>query len=234
MEAQESLGLDEEMGDYWLEKEEFSKKAQSLTRELDELKESRIVYSETYNDADEQIDLWETFKSSMEDGKTCFAPRARGSTNKRKSNVSQKARKKQRRSREDDSFDEDTEDSEVSDEDVEDNSENEELREPLTDEQVNAKLLELRETKRGARTQKSELTDKMAVLKREILEVTRSEKKIEAKMSALCISGRNQYSKGAIQHVCETLPPGTHFYHIFIMDANADLSYRISQQGLKN
>lgn len=205
MEAQESLGLDEEMGDFWLEKEEFGKKAKSLSKELDELKESRIVYSETYNDADEQIDVWETLKSSIEDGKTCFAPRARGSKKKRKSTVNHKGRKKQRRSREDDSFDEDSEDSEVSNEDEQDSSENEESREPLTEEQVNSKLVELRETKKEARSQKGELTDKMAVLKREILEVTTSEKKIEAKMSALCISGRNQYSKGAIQHVRDIL-----------------------------
>lgn len=205
MEAQESLGLDEEMGDSWLEKEELSKKAESLTRELDEMKETRIVYSETYNDADEQIDVWETFKSSIEDGKICFPPRARDSKKKRKANVNHRARKKQRRSREDDSFDEDTEDSEVSEEDVEDGSENEESREPLTEEQVNAKLLELRETKREARSQKIEFTEKMALLKREINEVTTAERKIEAKMSALCISGRNQYSKGAIQHVCQPL-----------------------------
>ena len=223
MEAQESLGLDEEMGDFWLEKEEFTKKAESLTKELDELKESRIVYSETYNDADEQIDVWETLKSSIEDGQTCFAPRARGSKKKRKSNVNLRARKKQRRSRENDSFDEDTEDSEVSDVDVENSSESEESREPLTDEQVNAKLLELRETKREARTQKGKLTDKMALLKREINEVTTSEKKIEAKMSALCISGRNQYSKGAIQHVRETLPLVDHLYHVFIVHTNAYL-----------
>lgn len=215
MEAQESLGLDEEMGDFWLEKEEFSKKAKSLTRELDELKESRIVFSEMYNDADEQIDVWENLRSSIEDGNVCFAPRARDSKKKRKANINHRARKKQRRSREDDSFDEDTEDSEVSEKDTEDDSENEESREPLTEEQVNAKLMELRETKKEARNQKSELTEKMALLKKEIHEVTTSEKKIEAKMSALCISGRNQYSKGAIQHVCEILPPMALLQHIF-------------------
>lgn len=230
MEAQESLGLDEEMGDFWLEKEEFSKKAKSLTKELDELKESRIVYSETYNDADEQIDVWETLKSSVEDGKVCFAPRARASKKKRKAKINHSARKKQRRSKEDDSFDEDTEDSELSDEDVEVGSENEETREPLTEEQVNAKLLELRETKREARTQKGELTDKMALLKREIHEVKTSEKKVEAKMSALCISGRNQYSKGAIQHVCKTLPP---IVLLHIICDNADPLLQDFAAGIK-
>lgn len=207
MEAQESLGLDEEMGDSWLEKEEFSKKAESLARELEELKDSRVVYSETYNDADEQIDVWETFKSSIEDGKICFAPRAPDLKKKRKAITNHRARKKRRRSREEDTFDEDTEDSEVSEEDVENCSGEEESREPLMEEQVNAKLIELRETKRESRRQKGELTDKMALIREKIKEATISEKKIEAKMSALCISGRNQYSKGAIQHVCESVLP---------------------------
>lgn len=207
MEAQESLGLDEEMGDSWLEKEEFSKKIKSLTQELDEMKESRIVYIETYNDADDCIEEWEVLKSSIQDGKTCFAPKAKGLKKKRKGKTNQGARKKQRRSKEEDSFDEDSEDSETSEEDAEDSSEEEGSREPLTEEQVTAKLLELRETKREAKRQKSELTDKITLIRKEINEATISEKKIEAEMSALCISGRNQYSKGAIQHVCECALP---------------------------
>ena len=233
MEAQESLGLDEEMGDYWLEKEEYSKKAESLTKQLDELKESRIVYSETYNDADEQIDVWETFKSSIEEGKVCFAPRPGDSKKKRKANVNHRSRKKQRRSRDDDSFDEDSEDSEVSDEDVENSSGAEESREPLTEEQVNTKLMELRETKREARNQKGEITDKIALLKKEIHEVTACEKKIEAKMSTLCISGRNQYSKGAIQHVCETLPLVASLHHVFNIFFFADAFLQDFAAGIK-
>lgn len=207
MEAQESLGLDEEMGDCWLEKEELSTRIKTLTQELDDAKESKIVYTEVYNDADDGIEEWEVLKISIEDGKTCFAPKSKGLKKKRKGNTNQGARKKQRRSKEEDSFDEDTEDSETSEEDAEDSSAEEESRVPLTEEQVNAKLLELRETKREARRQKSELTDRMTSIRKEIKEATISEKKIEAEMSALCISGRNQYSKGAIQHVCECAEP---------------------------
>ena len=207
MEAQESLGLDEEMGDSWLEKDEISARIKSLTQELNDIKESKIVCAEIYNDADDLIEEWEVLKTSIEDGKTCFAPKAKGLKKKRKGNTNQGARKKQRRSKEEDSFDEDTEGSETSDEDAEDSSAEEESREPLTEEQVNAKLLELRQTKRGARRQKIELTDKITSIRKEINEATISEKKIEAEMSALCIAGRNQYSKGAIQHVCECAEP---------------------------
>ena len=194
----------------WSEKDEFDMKIESLQRELDALKESRIVYDEFYNDADDQVEEWESLRSFVEDGKTCFAPRVKSLTKKRKGTTSNRApaRKKQRRSRDDDSFDENTEDSEASVDSSEDNSEDssaeEEPREPLTEEQVNAKLTELRETKRDARMQKAELTDKMTSIRKEISEAQMARKEIEARMFALCISGRNQYSKGAIQHVCGT------------------------------
>lgn len=208
MEAQESLGLDEEMGDSWLEKEEYCKKAKALNKELDQLKDSRIVYSELYNDADEKIEVWESLKSSIEDGKVCFSPKSKALNKKRKGNTSGGARKKQRRSEKDDTFDEDSEDSQESDEDIQDSSEEEESREPLTEERITEKIRELRETKREAKLQKAELADKMTSIRKEISKANAAEKKVEARMSALCISGRNQYSKGAIQHVCEnTLIP---------------------------
>ncbi len=236
MEAQESLGLDEEMGDYWLEKEEFSKKVESLTTELDQLKESRVVYGEMFNDADEQIEVWETLRSSIEDGKVCFAPRARASKTKRKRNTEHRARKRQRRSGEEDSFDENSEDSEMSEEEAADSPEEEETREPLTEEQVNAKLVELREMKREARRQRAELSDKMALIRKEINEATIGEKEIEAKMSALCISGRNEYSKGAIQQVSEKRPlPSQPFSTMFPITAHVLIkSCRILPPGSKN
>lgn len=39
----------------------------------------------------------------------------------------------------------------------------------------------------------------MASIRKEIEEAKKAESKIESQMSELCISGRNQYSKGAIQ-----------------------------------
>lgn len=204
MEAQESLGLDDEMGDSWLEIEEFSRKAKSLTRELDELKDSRAVYGEMLNDADEQIEVWETLKSSVEEGKICFPPKAQGLKKKRKGNTDQGARKKQRRSSSndgEDSFDDDYENSDESEEEAENSPGEEESGKPLTEEQVNAKIMELRETKKEARRQRLELSAKMTSIRKDITEAAIQEKKIEARMSALCISGRNHYSKGAIQHV---------------------------------
>ncbi len=69
----------------------------------------------------------------------------------------------------------------------------------MTHEQIAAKLQELRATKKEARGQKSEITANIAALRKEIDSAKEAEDKIQSKMSAMCISGRNQYSKGAIQ-----------------------------------
>ena len=69
----------------------------------------------------------------------------------------------------------------------------------MTQEQIVAKLQELRATKKEARAQKNDITEHMSNLRKEIDEAKNVEEKIDSKMSAMCISGRNQYSKGAIQ-----------------------------------
>ena len=72
-------------------------------------------------------------------------------------------------------------------------------QQPLTEEQVKTKLDELKMTKKNARTQKREIAEKVQDIRKALGEIKAAESKIDSEMSALCISGRNQYSKGAIQ-----------------------------------
>lgn len=60
-------------------------------------------------------------------------------------------------------------------------------------------MQELKKTKKDGKAQKREITDRMASIRREIEAAKQAESKIESQMSEICISGRNQYSKGAIQ-----------------------------------
>ena len=70
---------------------------------------------------------------------------------------------------------------------------------PLTNDQIAAKLQELKSSKKEARRRKTELTGNVQTIRKELEEMKSTEEKILSKMSAMCISGRNQYSKGAIQ-----------------------------------
>ncbi len=203
MEAQESLDLNDQMGPRWDEIDALIKKQKVLSKELDALKDSKAVYSEVINDADEQIEVWEGLKEDIEDGKTVFAPSDQSSNRKRKGGDSFKPRKKQRRSSSSDK--EEVDDDDYLDEDGEaKNSDEEDPAEdpqgvPLTEEQVATKIADLRSTKKESRRQRTELEDKIKKMRVEISEAKEKEKKIQADMAALCIAGRNQYSKGAIQ-----------------------------------
>ena len=60
MEAQDSLGLNDKMGPSWDEVDRLSAKQKSLKKQLEEMKETKAVYEEVANDADEQIEVWES------------------------------------------------------------------------------------------------------------------------------------------------------------------------------
>jgi hypothetical protein len=69
----------------------------------------------------------------------------------------------------------------------------------LTEEQVGLKIAELKSTKKEGRRQRTRLEEKIKVLRAEMDDIRKADQKIEAEMSAMCIGGRNAYSKGAIQ-----------------------------------
>ena len=54
----------------------------------------------------------------------------------------------------------------------------------------------LKKSKKEARTQKTEVSSKMESVRKNLKEVKTAEDAIESNLSAMCISGRNEYSKG--------------------------------------
>ena len=199
-EAQDSLGLDDEMAPYWAEIDELSKTQKIKKTQLKELKETKTIYGEVLNDIDEQLDEWQVLKDKLEEGKSVVAPKSKGAR-KRKSGVKDKSRKKQRWTIGSD--DEDVEDSDHQpqsvDSEEDEQTEEDNAQEPLTEDQITTKLQELRTAKKEARLHKTEITENIMTLRQQIEEAEEAQQKIESKLSALCISGRNRYSKGAIQ-----------------------------------
>ncbi len=199
-EAQDSLGLDGEMGPEWAELEQLGKKQRSMKKRLEELRDSKAVYGEVMNEANEQIEVWDSLKEKLEEGDTVFAPKRKGATKRKASGSKGRSLKKVRRSGSSVSEDIDHSDSEDTDTDHDEGketlSENETAgREPLTEDEIMAKLHELRSQRKTARKEKLGITEEITAIRKEIDEVTNAQEAIESKMSALCISGRNQYSK---------------------------------------
>lgn len=201
-EAQDSLGLDEEMAPCWEEMDGLVAQQKSMKKRLEELKNTKAVYGDAMNDVDEQIEVWDNLNENLESGKTVYAPKLKA-TKKRKSNSKEKSRKRSRRSGSSGSDDYEDSDAQDKDSDEEAGDLSDEAKspvaDPLTGDEITAKLQELRNQRKQARHEKLEITEKITELRKEIEEAKAAEDKINSKLSALCITGRNQYSKGAIQ-----------------------------------
>ncbi|KAL8672577.1 MAG: hypothetical protein Q9168_002982 [Polycauliona sp. 1 TL-2023] len=212
-EAQESLGLDDKMVPSWEESDRLSAKETDLKDQLEDLNNTKGDYEDVANDVDEQIEVWETLGTSVTDGKVTYPPKDKSAKKRKASPKEKSSRQKRRKIVIDDEDDDDFIDggSENDDKDTDDEADSQQSsgaisddeshvpQQPLTEEQVKHKLDELKATKKNARTQKREITEKVQDIKKALRELKAAEAKIKSEMSALCISGRNQYSKGAIQ-----------------------------------
>jgi Dynamin family len=204
MEAQDSLGIEDELAVLWNKCDELSKKKQSLKKELEELKEIKGDYARAMEAADEELEVWEKLKDDFDDGKTVYAPalQTKGSAKKRKRGTSKKPSKKARLDVSDDDFIDDSSHSELgdaSDDDSDIGSGNEELPEPLTEEKILEKIGDLRATKKDGRLQRAQLDSEIKKVRALIDEGGKDYDAAEAVIFQKCIQGRNEYSKGAIQ-----------------------------------
>ena len=198
MEASDSLGLDEQNGPLWKELDQCAAKQESLQRDLRGLTDTKATYGEIMSDCDDQQEIWEELMAQVGDGNTVFAP---SENKKRKMSGNLKQRKKQKRSSEDEDEDfinDDDSDKEEA-EDAEDDDPSASQTDPLTEELVTAKLGEIKATKKEARRSRLDIDDHIKGVRREIAAIKEAALKIEADISSVCIAGRNEYSKGAIQ-----------------------------------
>ncbi|KAI4255106.1 MAG: hypothetical protein LQ352_002735 [Teloschistes flavicans] len=201
-EAQDSLGIGDELGQQWAEIDRLGKSIKDLEKRLKDLKESKSASAEIMNDADDQLEVWDKLKDELEEGKTVFAPTSGSSSKKRKAGGTNGPRKKRRAASftdDDDDLDE-TEDDDYEEEDSDAEAEpSDENKDLLTEEQISSKIIELKTNKRKARQEKAEIEGKVKTLVAEIKASQAEENTIEAGIAAKCIAGRNLYSKTAIQ-----------------------------------
>jgi chromosome segregation ATPase len=184
------------MSSKWDKSDQIESDQKRLKKQLTELKESKAVYGEVLSDTDDQIEVWDKLRDDLEDGKTVYTPvqRSKKRKNSRKSSTQRKKRGSARTSDDDDDF---IDDDESSQEDEETDTASQ--GEPLTAETINSKIDELKATKKEARLQRRELDAQILNLREELKALDTAHDEIQAEMSAICISGRNAYSKGAIQ-----------------------------------
>ena len=158
---------------------------------------------------EDTIEVWDKLKEDLDDGITVYAPSDKSKKRKRLAEP-KGSRKKPKKSKgshsyedlddfiDDDDSDAD-QDEEEKDPEAESDSESFSGEEPLTKETIEEKLAELKENKKRARREKAKLDTKVNSAAQELNSLEKNKSEIEARMRAVCIQGRNSYSKGAIQ-----------------------------------
>ena len=199
MEASDSLGLEEENGPAWEELDWCSRKQVSLEQDLEFLKEKKASLGKDIQDIDEQIDTWDSLRDQIDNEEIVYAF-AKGKKRERGGSDGPR-KKKSRKSDDDDEFEytEEEEEEEETEEIEDDHDTMEGKRSPLTIEQVTREVTELRTTKKEVRRQRGELEQQVKAIQVEIKVVKEGEERIKTQISKVCIAGRNNYSKGAIQ-----------------------------------
>jgi hypothetical protein len=199
-EAADTLGLDEEIHESFEESIRLQREIRDLKRDDAELLQSRELYADVLDDIQNQMETWRDLESKVESGDVAYAPREK----KRKRKSDHKQRNKNFSSQRDSDSDSDSvsvSDGDSAGSDSDSDSDKEiEIRVPLSEEQVREKLSELKEQKNETKRQKEVVVNRRKEAGVSLRSAKVKLEELQSEMSAVCITGRNQYSKTAIQH----------------------------------
>ena len=184
-EAADSLGLGDEIEELEDRLIAIDRKRKAAEKEATKLQDQKMSLRNTMDNCDDEIEKWEALEEKVNDGKTVYAPVTKAKKRKRSSS----------------STDSDVEnmDSDASGDESEAESQPSDSGPPLTAEDVETKIQELKDQKKTARRGRSEIEAEVKELKTQINEFKAEARSIEDNRSRICIAARNQYSKSAIQ-----------------------------------
>lgn len=192
-EAAESLGLEAEISESWDAAETIRETTISLQSQISGLKGAKAALGQELDECEANTDLWEDLQSQLSSGEIAYAP----STNSKK----RKRREGPSRARKDLISDVDADNWNASDPGSSDkeNSQLEQDRRPLTEEEIEEQISALREQRKKIRGNRRSLDSQIAEIRQKIEMIRNEREKTLAEAKAICIRGRNEYSRGAIK-----------------------------------
>lgn len=188
-EAAESLGLEVQTSESWEAAERMRKTKLSLESQISDLKKAKAGLGEQLDECEVQTDLWEDLQSQISNGEAVYAP----STN---------SRKRKRGAVSLGSFKSDADgnlDADDSGSSDKENSQLEQNREPLTEEAIEDQISSLRAQRKKIRGERRSFDSQIAGLRQDIEKIQNEREKVLAGVKAICIQGRNDYSRSAIK-----------------------------------
>ncbi|KAH7117730.1 hypothetical protein B0J11DRAFT_90327 [Dendryphion nanum] len=206
-EAADSLELDDQIDELEDKACEYEKQVETLRDKQYNLRESEEIYAVAFRETDDELQVWKELQEQFDQGQTVYAPKT--NLGKRKNISSANNSRKRRQSKQNDSeddvvvSDDEIDETEDEDEDEPDDESDFEIvappRKSLDVDDLEMKITQLRSTKAEARRHRAETKEAIKDIVPRIKEVKAKATKIRAEMNAICIAGRNEYSKGAIQ-----------------------------------
>ncbi|KAI1749431.1 hypothetical protein F4782DRAFT_513171 [Xylaria castorea] len=192
-EAAESLGLEGEISESWDTAKKLKRTMISLQSQISDLEDAKAAMGQELDECEAKTDLWEDLQSQLSSGETVYAPSA--GSKKRKRNTEPSGARKGLK------FDVDVDAWNASDSDSSDkeNSQSEQRSKPLTEEEAEEKISSLRAQRKRIRGDRRSLDSQIAGIRQEIKVIQNQREKLLADVKAICIQGRNEYSRGAIK-----------------------------------
>jgi GTPase SAR1 family protein len=198
-EAVESLSIESQVQEPWDEISKLENERDTLQRKVDELNRQYDTYGTGFIAQDELIEVWEEHQDQPADREEVDAPLKKNISKKRKRDEQRNKPRKHINLSSDAESDEDM----VSERDESDETsaaeDNGSWEDPLMIEQIKAKSEARKLEKAVARKEKSNIDALIAKTTRQIKQISEKIRDLQADVDALCITGRNNYSKDRIR-----------------------------------
>jgi chromosome segregation ATPase len=202
-EVADSLGLEDRFAEDWAKIDVLDATLEERATHVQELKDRKAALADLVDQVEADWDRWDDLNQKLSDGRTVYAPSPDAGKKRRRVEKSSKSRKK-RLSIDTDSdtaSDNDSDYDSLSGSDKENGGRDEDDdREPLTEEQIEEKLSQLKAQKKALRDERKHIDEQISNLRTEMKDLTLEKGKLDSNVRAVCIKGRNNYSREAIKN----------------------------------
>lgn len=195
-EVEESLKIKDEVGDYWEQIQLLGGRLEKLNVQIEGLKKQNDGLEEQIELLEASTDQWEELKDKLADGEPVYRPPEISKKRKRKNDLGR--RRKTRGSVKGPSDSDDIDDLDDSG-DRETSQDSLSQKTPLTDDEIEDELANIKAQKKEARKSKKKLKQELTEANKELAEVSAEEAMMQFEMRSLCIRGRNKYLKDSIK-----------------------------------
>ncbi|KAK7748092.1 hypothetical protein SLS53_001344 [Cytospora paraplurivora] len=201
-EVADSLNIDE-VGNSWAMIEDIRVQQRGLKQKIGDLKGQKNEIDDHMEGLDTKSDLWEDLATKLRDGEAVYRP-SDNVSKKRKRVTSPRRHQKRRGSVDVRAEPSDSDSSYASDGSDKENSQSvqnhQENRPPLTEDQIEDELIEIKSQKKDLRKSRKTINEKVSAMKKELSLITSKENALLSEVKSICIKARNDYSRHAIKN----------------------------------